>query len=123
MTTISQLRGRTTRTAAPTNSVDVDVSNVAPTATFANGRLLGQRGSVSFSDQADASTALQISNSAPSATVPAAYLADGPGSRTVKGRITDSFTTILNVAPTITAPAGQSANEGEDKAFNLGSFE
>ena len=121
--------------------VDVDVDNVAPTATFANGGSVneGSTGSVSFSDQADPSAAdddgrlhLQLrlqqrrhasrspTRPRPRATVPAAYLADGPGSRTVTGRITDKdggFTdytttiTVLNVAPTVTAvtavPTGQ----------------
>ncbi len=30
--------------------------------------------------------------------------------------------TVSNVNPTVTAPAGQAANEGENKSFNLGSF-
>ena len=117
---------------ADTDSVDVDVANVAPTATFANGGSVneGSTGTVSFSNQDDPSDAdttagftysydfnndgtFEITDSASdSATVPASYLADGPGSRTVKGRIKDkdgdsnSYTTtitILNVAPTITA--------------------
>ena len=29
---------------------------------------------------------------------------------------------IANVAPTVTAPANQSSDEGENKSFNLGSF-
>src|SRR5262249_24035699 len=50
-------------------------------------------------------------STAASATVPASYLADGPGSRTVRGRLTDSggattdYTstiTVNNVAPTAT---------------------
>ena len=117
---------------ADTDSVDVDVANVAPTATFANGGSVneGSTGTVSFSNQDDPSDAdttagftysydfnndgtFEITDSASdSATVPASYLADGPGSRTVKGRIKDkdgdsnSYTTtitILNVAPTINA--------------------
>ena len=111
------------------------VNNVAPTATFGNGGSVneGSSGSVSFTDQADASPVdlaagftysydfgndgtFEINDSAtPSATVPASYLADGPGSRTVRGRITDKdgdFTdytttiTILNVAPVVTLTAG-----------------
>ena len=30
--------------------------------------------------------------------------------------------TVNNVVPSVAAPAGQSANEGENKSFNLGSF-
>ena len=114
-----------TRPASPSN-------NVAPTATFANGGSVneGSTGSASFSDQDDPSDAdttagftysydfnndgtFEITDStSDSATVPASYLADGPGSRTVKGRITDkdnnfsdytTTITILNVPPTITA--------------------
>ena len=86
---------------ADTDSVDVDVANVAPTATFANGGSVneGSTGTVSFSNQDDPSDAdttagftysydfnndgtFEITDSASdSATVPASYLADGPGSR------------------------------------------
>ena len=116
---------------ADTDSVDVDVDNVAPTATFANGGSVneGSTGSVSFSDQADASTAdddgrlqlqlrlqqrrqlrdqrLGLGQRDRPGRLPGRW----PGHRTVKGRITDKdggFTdytttiTILNVAPTIT---------------------
>jgi hypothetical protein len=110
------------------------VTNVIPTATFSNGGPVneGSAGVVSFSNQADPSTvdagALRYSydfnndgdfddagelagSASPTATVPAAYLAEGPGTRTVRGRIADDdggFTdytttlTINNVAPTAT---------------------
>src|SRR5262249_12527168 len=55
------------------------------------------------------------------ATVPASYLADGPGTRVVHGRISDKdggfsdYTTTLtvtNVAPTATLSNGGAVNEG-----------
>ena len=106
----------------------VHVNNVAPTASLGNNGPIaeGSTGTVTFSGQADASPAdvtagftynydfdnngtFEITGSASaSATVPAAYLADGPGSRTVRGRIIDqdggfndytTTITITNVAP------------------------
>src|SRR5439155_478248 len=60
---------------------------------------------------------------------------DGPSTHTVtvtvSGKIMDKdggsneYTTLVsvnNVAPSVTAPANQSANEGESKTFSLGSF-
>src|SRR3989442_477967 len=56
---------------------------------------------------------------------------DGPSTHTVSARILDKdggFTdysfkvTVNNVAPTITAPANQTANEGASTSFMLGSF-
>src|SRR5207247_677431 len=53
------------------------------------------------------------------------------GTYTVSGKIMDKdggsneYTTLVsvnNVAPSVTAPANQSANEGESKTFSLGSF-
>ena len=103
---------------------------MAPTATFGNGGAVneGSTGTVGFSGQTDPSHGrhdgrlhLQLRlrqrrhlrghrlAECDSATVPASYLADGPGSRTVRGRIIDKdggFTdytttiTILNVDPT-----------------------
>src|SRR5207248_2985819 len=87
----------------------VTINDVAPTATFSNGGTVneGSTGSVSFSGQTDPSAAdiaagfththhvtLPISfeitdTTTPSATVPASYLADGPGTRVVHGRIKD----------------------------------
>jgi Thrombospondin type 3 repeat len=112
-------------------STTVDVDNVAPTGTLGNGGSVneGSTGSVSFTGESDPSSAdtaagfrysydfdndgtFEVTDSASaSATVPASYLADGPGSRTVKGRIKDKdggFTdytttiTINNVKPTVT---------------------
>ena len=117
-----------------TLSFPLTVVNVAPTATFANGGAVneGSTGTVSFSGQSDPSTAdttagfhyaydfnndgtFEVgdgtyagSSTTVSATVPASYLAQGPGTRTVLGRILDKdggFTdytttiTINNVAP------------------------
>lgn len=107
----------------------VTVHNGAPTATFGNGGSVneGSAGSVSFANQLDsiADTAagfrysydfdndgtFEVVNST-SATraVPAAYLADGPGARIVRGRIIDQdgagrdYTTAIavnNVAPSV----------------------
>jgi outer membrane protein assembly factor BamB len=107
----------------------ITINNVAPTATFSNGGAVneGSTAIVSFNSAADPSTAdtvigflysydfnndreFEIINSpVASATVPARYLKDGPGSRTIAGRIADISggfsdyqTTIVinNVAPT-----------------------
>jgi hypothetical protein len=130
----------------------IAVTNVIPTATFSNGGPVneGSAGVVSFSNQADPSTvdagALRYSydfnndgdfddagelagSASPTATVPAAYLAEGPGTRTVRGRIADDdggFTdytttlTINNVAPTATI-TGAPATSVEGTAIALGS--
>src|SRR5262249_40002450 len=126
----------------------VNVANVAPTATFSGPASVneGSTATVSFSGQSDPSSidtsagfhyAYDFDNdgtfdvgdgtysggtSAASATVPPRFLADGPGSRTVRGRIIDKdggftdFTTtitILNVPPTISAVLTNSPiNEG-----------
>ena len=56
---------------------------------------------------------------------------DGPSSRTVRLQVTDNngatgtdtaTVNVLNVAPSVTAPANQSSDEGFPHAFNLGSF-
>jgi len=107
----------------------IQVANVAPTATFSGPASVseGSTGLVSFTNAWDPSStdrtagytysfdfnndgSFEIAGAtSPSAVVPAAYLADGPGSRTVRGRITDRnggsrdyWTTIaiVNVAPT-----------------------
>src|SRR5262249_40276350 len=87
----------------------VNVVTVAPTATFGNGGAVpeGGTGTVSFTNAFDPSAAdtaagftysydfnndgtFEITaSSSSSATVPAAFLADGPATLTVKGRITD----------------------------------
>jgi PKD domain len=62
------------------------------------------------------------------------FFADGPSTANVKMRVTDSdgasdtdtqnvqVVAVANVAPSITAPAGQTADEGASKSFDLGSF-
>lgn len=124
------------------------VDNVAPSATLGNSGPVSENSSstVSFSDQFDPSTAdttagfryaydfdnngvFEVgdgtyagSSTNDSETVPASYLADGPGTRTVRGRIldkdggyTDTTTaiTINNVAPTvsISGPADGLVNQ------------
>jgi PKD repeat protein len=107
----------------------------APTATFGNGGAVneGSTGTVSFSNPSGGAGGyvysfdfnndgtFEISNStSATATVPASYLADGPATRVVHGRITDSlglftdYTTSIqvnNVAPTpaISGPASGTA--------------
>ena len=91
------------------DSALVTVANVAPTATLKSGGAVneGSAGSVSFVNPFDPSSAdtaagfrysfdfnndgtFEVVNStSPTATVPAAYLADGPGTRTIHGRIAD----------------------------------
>ena len=117
------------------DSAQVTVANVAPTATLTNGGAVneGSAGSVSFVSQLDPSTAdtaagfrysfdfdndgtFEVVNStSPTATIPAAYLADGPSTRTIRGRIADKdggyndYTTtiqVVNVAPTVSAGGG-----------------
>jgi hypothetical protein len=118
----------------------ITINSVNPTATLSNGGAVneGSNGSVGFSNPFDPSTAdttagflyafdfdndgsFELSGVAPSATVPASYLQDGPGSRVVRGRITDKdggFTdytttiTINNVKPTAAFSNGGAVNEG-----------
>ena len=106
----------------------VTIFNKAPTATFSDGGEVseGSEGTVSFTDQLDPSDAdtdagftysydfdddgsFEIAGSTESsATVPASFLDDGPGSRTVKAAIIDKdggytdYTTTIDV--TNTAP-------------------
>src|SRR5262249_52736966 len=117
------------------------VTNVAPTATFSAPASVneGSTATVSFSGQSDPSGAdtgaglrysydfsndgtLEITNStSASGKVPGPYLDDGPGKRTVHGRINDKdggFTnytvsiTVNNVAPTAAFAAPDSVTEG-----------
>ncbi|MBN2476016.1 MAG: hypothetical protein JXB62_15500 [Pirellulales bacterium] len=129
----------------------ITVANVAPTATLSNDGPVDEGGAavVSVADQADASAAdvaagftynydfdndgvFEITgSSSPAANVPAALLADGPGSLTVAAQIvdkdggtTDLTTTIAieNVAPTIDAIDGPTAGvRGQTLSFT-GSF-
>ncbi len=132
--------------ACATSTGTVNISNVAPTATLSNTGAVdeGSTGAVIFSAQSDPSPAdvaagfryaydfnndgtfEVVDSTAASATVPASYLADGPGTRTVRARIIDrdgGFTdlttdiTVRNVAPTATFNVPASVNEG--RAFTL----
>ena len=117
----------------------VNVNNVAPTASLANNGPIaeGSTGTVTFSAQADASAVdqtagftysydfnndgtFEISGSASaSATVPASFLADGPGSRTVRGRIIDKdggftdYTTTISI--TQRRPDGEPGQQRPDR--------
>jgi hypothetical protein len=124
----------------------VEVNNVAPTASLAASGAVseGSAGGMSFSGQFDPSTAdiaagfvysydfnndgtFEITDSPSSiASVPASFLDDGPGARTVRGRIkdkdggfTDYTTTIsvTNVAPTVSAGGPYVGNIGALIAF------
>jgi RHS repeat-associated protein len=119
----------------------IAVQNVAPTATLFNSGPVDEGGTatVSFADPFDASPVdtaagfrysydfdndgtFEITDSAAaSVVVPAAYLDDGPGSRTARARIrdkdggfTDYTTTIAlrNVAPTVSVTAPNRSAEG-----------
>jgi PKD repeat protein len=96
----------------------------APTGVFGNGgpvaegssgtvsftNVSGGTGGYTFSFDFDNNGTFEISNSvSPTATIPASYFPDGPGTRTVRGRVADSsglftdYTTtiqVTNVAPT-----------------------
>jgi uncharacterized delta-60 repeat protein len=145
--TISASAMDNTNTYAIASTVALAVNNVAPTGTLGNGGAVneGSTGSVSFSGQLDPSVpdtsagfhyAYDFNNdgtfevgdgtyagsgTSSNATVPASFLDDGNGSRTVKARIidkdgglTDYTTTITinNVAPTATLGNGGAVNEG-----------
>jgi hypothetical protein len=105
------------------------VTNVSPTAFLSNGGPVdeGSTGSVSFSAQFDPSMADTTAGfmyaydfdndgtfelgdgtysggvSGGTATAPASYLADGPGTRTVKGRILDKDGSLNDYTTTITS--------------------
>src|SRR5262245_1277323 len=109
-----------------TDSVQLRGPTVAPFASFANSGAVneGSTGTVSFTDATGGGggytysydfnndgTFETVDSATASATVPASYLDDGPGSRTVRGRIKDSagmytdYTTTItinNVAPSVT---------------------
>ncbi len=128
--------------ATATYTFNLVVTNLNPTATLASGGAIneGSNGTVSFSNPADASApdasavfhyaydfdndgtfesgdgTYSGSGTSATATVPASFLAEGPGSRVVKGRILDKdggFTdyttsiTINNVAPLFEAGANE----------------
>lgn len=139
--------------ATATTTFTDSVNNVTPTATLSNGGAVneGSAGSVSFSNQNDPSSvdtaagfryAFDFDNNgtfeigdgtyagsgaATSATVPASFLADGNGARTVRGRILDKdggFTdyttaiTVNNVAPTFEAGADETIQPPQLGAFS-----
>ncbi|MCI0684585.1 MAG: PKD domain-containing protein, partial [Gemmataceae bacterium] len=126
----------------------ISVDNVAPTATIGNSGAVNEGGTatVSLSNPTDTSAAdmaagfkysfdfdnngqFEVTNSAgSSATVPASFLADGPGARTVRARIIDKdggytdYTTsiaINNVAPTATIGNSGPVNEGGTATVSL----
>ncbi|MBI3408200.1 MAG: right-handed parallel beta-helix repeat-containing protein [Planctomycetes bacterium] len=130
------------------HTTTIGINNVAPTADFANGGevLEGTSGSVAFTNPFDPSSADTaagfrysydfdndgtfeiIDSTSASAIVPASFLADGPGSRTVRARITDKdggftdYTTaiaITNVAPTMALTAAATTDEGSTYTLGL----
>ena len=135
---------------ANAGSKTISVLNVAPTAILNNFGAVdeGSSGFVAFTGQNDVSAADQtagfhysydfnndgifeeVNTANASMTVPAIYLADGPGSRTVRGRIIDKdggytdYTTVIsinNVAPLVNA--GSDATVGQGNVFTQsGSF-
>src|SRR4029079_7519298 len=138
-------------TASGADSAIVVIDNVAPTANFANNGPVneGSPVTVTFSSQFDPSSADTTAGfhysfactggAAALATSYASTLSltskmctfDDNGTYTVWGRIFDkddgsttysTVVTVSNVAPTVTAPANQTANEGASTSFSLGSF-
>jgi hypothetical protein len=132
--------------AQSTATFDLEVSNVPPTANFGNDGPVDEGSSftLSLTGPSDSSTAdtnagfeyafgcgngsgygmFSFSNSATCATT-------DDGTRAVKGQIRDKdggateYTTsvaVNNVTPTVTAPAGQTADEATATSFSLGSF-
>ena len=137
--------GSSTRTAASPTTPRPSRSPTSPRRRVSanNGPIAeGSTGTVTFSDQADPSPGrlaagfsysydfdndgtFEVTDStSDSATVPATYLADGPGSRTVRGRIIDKdggFTdytttiTITNVAPTASLGQQRPGRRGQHR--------
>src|SRR5206468_1797840 len=137
--------------ASGSDSKTISATNVAPTATLGNNGPVNEASpaTISFSGQFDPSSAdttagFHYAYSCTNGSLAAATYAntaansdstncsfDDNGSYSVKGRIIDrddafseytTTVTINNVAPTVTAPANQSANEGASTSFGLGSF-
>ena len=142
--------------ASSTTSFSLTVNNLTPTASLTNNGPAseGSTAVVSFANQLDPSAAdtatfhyaydfdndgvFEVGNgtyagsaTAASATVPAGFLADGPGTRTVHGRILDKdgafsdYTTtidIVNAPPTVAADqATVTVGEGQT-ASNTGTY-
>ena len=132
------------------SSLKVTVQNVAPTAMLNSGGAVneGAAGTVSFVNPFDPSSTdtaagfpysydfnndgtFEVVNSlSSSAVVPAAFLADGPATRTIRARISDKdggfndYTTTINVqnvAPTVIAGAGVTIGPGAT-VTQVGSF-
>src|SRR5205807_848664 len=130
----------------------VTVQDVAPTATLSNGGavLEGSAGTVSFSNQFDPSPpdvaagfryaydfnddgtfeigdgTFSGSSGLASAVVPAGYLAEAPGSRSVRARIIDkdggsrdylTTITITNAVPTATIAGATDGVRGQVRSF------
>src|SRR5262245_54796958 len=142
--------------ASSTTSFQLTVNNVAPNPTFGNDGPVGEGSTavVSFGGQLDPSAAdaasmrfaYDLDNdgtfdigdgtyagsvTSSSAVVPASLLADGPGTRTVRGRIMDKdgasadFTTTItinNVAPSVTANQTTVTVDEGQVAVNAGTF-
>jgi hypothetical protein len=128
----------------------VTVDNVNPTASLGNSGPVneGSPATISFSGQFDPSSAdttagfhyaFACDNGDLSGTTYAVAGSSASstctfidnGTYTVRARIIDKdggfseYTTVVtvnNVVPSVTAPAGQSSDEGENKSFSLGSF-
>jgi hypothetical protein len=121
------------------------VNNVAPTATFTNNGPVDEGSDFKLSltnpndvlpdKQAGFTYAFDCGDGAPdgafSGTDERTCPTTDNGTRTVKATIKDKdggeqeytgSVTVRNVAPTVTAAADQTANEGSSKSFNLGSF-
>ncbi|HVK14131.1 MAG TPA: hypothetical protein VM597_35645, partial [Gemmataceae bacterium] len=133
--------------ASTTVASSVAVRIVAPLATFVGGGPApeGSPGAVSFVTPVEPSPADQatltysfdfnndgvfevISGASPSASVPASFLVDGPGTRTVRGRVADKdggFTDyatavpIVNVAPTVSGLAFNTGPHLENDVLTL----
>src|SRR5205085_902284 len=125
-------------------SFNVDVHNVAPSATFSNDGPVNEGSdfhlflsSPSDPSGADTSAGFQYAfdcgsgYGAYSGTASATCSTTDNGVRSVKGKIKDkdggvseytASVTVNNVNPAVAAPADQNANEGTSTSFSLGSF-
>lgn len=142
--------------ASSTTTFTLTVNNLAPTAVLSNAGSVceGSTGTVTFSNQADPSSAdlatlhyaydfdndgvfdlgdgtYAGSVSAAAATVPAGFLADGPGARTVRARAIDhddagnDYTTTItidNAAPSVAADQATVTVNAGQVAVNTGVF-
>ncbi|MGH2920667.1 MAG: PKD domain-containing protein, partial [Gaiellaceae bacterium] len=129
--------------------IDVAIANVAPTLTAPSGQSADEGTSKSFDlgsfsddgvddapwtvavDWGDGSPAESFTTNSQGAISHSHTYADN-GSYTVKVKVTDKDgaasaektfeVAVANVAPSLTAPANQTGNEGTGKSFDLGSF-